>query len=853
MEMSHSQARQAMQAALDGTLDEASYHLLQAHLAECSTCSQEAEQLNILHEMLKHSLQARWPEQPPTSTELDDAMERIRGASQPHAPSRFGLGLRWAVGACLVLALVAVLTWSIRSALPDTAATAVFIPTPTSTADLAPTDEQARVTVGPTLATSDSHIPTVLPPVAELNAPALFPNLTFIWPDELPDTPTQVQVFSQRFDQAMTAETAHQAATQLGIEGNVYLEPSEDPSMPVYMVTDGVQMVRFIFAPYNYEWTPHQFVPPAGSAQSVDFQTRADTAQHFLEDHGLLSFPFQIESVPGEAGKVRFTRLLEGLPVVYGIGYSPGDREWFEVIVNSAGQVERVSHGGDQIDKVEEVMILSPQEAWQRLSAPADRLHGARYVIGGPPDDFESKAWLRPHPAGEPIDIYGYAMVYQPANSGEPPLVTFNEMLATGNTEGLDPHLGFLKARGVIETGEEGQPVFRIESWQTSAAETYSRGIIQRDGEQARIIALPEYPIILPDGSQTAGLILPDLPAEIPEGTMVDARGVFIPPDKLDWGSIWTVGPEYSAFGLYDSCGGGGGGGGGGGDGPASFGGGSFAAIGMRPAAIPTQKPSPLQDGERVTGLQGDLQATEHRYSDGSRTLDVMLYVPPSERNPDYLEATLSGEAIAGIEQFNNLPVNVWGTARVQPDGQISIQVERWEPAYPGLKIEEFAGTMEPQILEGREVWVINTGAETLVLASTMNYAGDRIGEPGAVIEIEGYRLPDKTFGGLPIIRETSAGIPPDGVITSAGPYIYEHDPSELINAPGAAQGKATIEQIDLVYMTASTDRCNPADSTDPEKAPWLYVQPVWRFRGHLDDGSPFEIQIQALADKYLR
>ncbi len=38
----------------------------------------------------------------------------------------------------------------------------------------------------------------------------------------------------------------------------------------------------------------------------------------------------------------------------------------------------------------------------------------------------------------------------------------------------------------------------------------------------------------------------------------------------------------------------------------------------------------------------------------------------------------------------------------------------------------------------------------------------------------------------------------------------------------------------------------------DPAQAPWLYVQPIWRFTGTFEDGRPFEVQVQALQDEYL-
>jgi hypothetical protein len=66
-------------------------------------------------------------------------------------------------------------------------------------------------------------------------------------------------------------------------------------------------------------------------------------------------------------------------------------------------------------------------------------------------------------------------------------------------------------------------------------------------------------------------------------------------------------------------------------------------------------------------------------------------------------------------------------------------------------------------------------------------------------------------------------------------------------------QGKATVEQVELVYAAASLQNCGDIEMSDPQGAPWLYVQPVWRFTGHLEDGRVFEIQVQALTEEYLR
>jgi hypothetical protein len=57
---------------------------------------------------------------------------------------------------------------------------------------------------------------------------------------------------------------------------------------------------------------------------------------------------------------------------------------------------------------------------------------------------------------------------------------------------------------------------------------------------------------------------------------------------------------------------------------------------------------------------------------------------------------------------------------------------------------------------------------------------------------------------------------------------------------------------VELVYAAAFLNRCAGLDQSSAADAPWLNVQPVWRFSGHLEDGRTFEIQVQGLPDEYL-
>jgi hypothetical protein len=60
-----------------------------------------------------------------------------------------------------------------------------------------------------------------------------------------------------------------------------------------------------------------------------------------------------------------------------------------------------------------------------------------------------------------------------------------------------------------------------------------------------------------------------------------------------------------------------------------------------------------------------------------------------------------------------------------------------------------------------------------------------------------------------------------------------------------------TVEQIELTYFTF--DQHYPQYAYDGQLlSDPFYVQPVWRFSGHYDDGSAFEIFVQALKQEFL-
>jgi hypothetical protein len=131
------------------------------------------------------------------------------------------------------------------------------------------------------------------------------------------------------------------------------------------------------------------------------------------------------------------------------------------------------------------------------------------------------------------------------------------------------------------------------------------------------------------------------------------------------------------------------------------------------------------------------------------------------------------------------------------------------------------------------------------------------IGVEGDQVIIEGLAEPGKTFGGYQVITENGGQVA--NKITDLSGYQISSNQIGLWDEAAAIDpsareihGNATVDKVELVYAAAFQERCGNLATTNPADAPWLVVQPVWRFTGRLDDGRVFEIQVQALPDDYL-
>jgi hypothetical protein len=588
----------------------------------------------------------------------------------------------------------------------------------------------------------------------------------------------------------------------------------------------------------------------------MPFAQAAEIVTSFFAERGLLPEKFRGEPAFGTNTGVHLTRLLDGRPILYGIGVSPSLVD-LEAFVNSSGQVEEAHYATRHFRPLQALPIRSAAEAWQAFLTKTSPT-GYRYAINPPEKPNNYRIWNRQYPTGKRVDLYGYRSVLTPLNPADPTVAfltdwpTTGEQVASFATQGLPSD--FLHAWGQFLPDEQGRLAFHIEGWEVSPYEDkLLTGKIERQGNQTFLVTDQER------------YQLQDAPAALEDGMSANARGVSPDGATFDWSYIDNNQFPDGGYGMLDACAGGGGGGGDG-----ALGGGYF--LGLRPQgnsqpAEPTPTvfipPSPFQQGQTVEGAEGYILAFQHIYVDGTQALEVYLRSDQWENFGgfgQYWQARLEGPQLEDLSQLNNLPVRVWGKVDgVNANGEPVIQLDRYEEVYAGLRAQTWQGTWQPVTLEGKEVLLLTTEDGKQYVLSGSLYSGKdaAIGREGDMVIIQGLAEQAKSFGGYPVITEQSGSIVQPGRVVSFPDQslsVYD-DRGALADTEAAAalQGVGTVTKVELAYAAATLQQCGGIERVnDPVQAPWLYVQPVWRFTGVFDDGRPFEVQVQALPDEYL-
>jgi hypothetical protein len=848
----HQKARREIQAAMEKPLGPERQAALDQHLAECQQCTayKAAYQAEGTHfeGYIRHSLQARWPLDRDARPDLDAVLNELSFAQENasmqnkkliHLPDLVWLGL--------VALMVILISFSVRLLIPQPAAPSLPTQVPgTEAAPALPLPTQS----GPTPRLPDVS-PTPNPPPPLSQSTGLFPQVQFNFANPLPEAPGDVTLYRQILGESLTPENALAAAALLGQDGKVYTQSnaeSQGMDYSQYDVSDGFGLARFINFPNQFLFFPDNSyqIPLHGELPAFDEQV--SIAEGFLKSRGLLEGPFRVEPLEGERGGLRFERLLDGLPVIYGIGVNRSLIEWNRVIVSPSGQVQQVTHSQPDFEPLGQLPILSAQQAWERLSSE-NALQNLRYAVLDPQIPDSLQTWWHQYPLNQSLDLYGYADVMTPAIGDPTPLVLFNNYPTSGYTTGMQPGQ-FLHIWGQLVPDQAGRPVLQINGWDRSELEDKVP-----DGTLS-LTAPGKGTLETSDGHQFK---MVDLPPDLPDGSHVEVRGV-LKDGLLDWSWI-NAGDLSMPYGSSLTCGGGGGGGGGSDANQATnFGEGFFALPNFRGEALPettsTIEPELLPAGTTIEGAQG--VANVYLSTNGGIG-EVNLSVEAGVLSQEPLYLLLQGN-LKSIEVYHNLPIRIWGQVLRTQDHRPVVQVTRYEPVYPGLQVKAWLGTQETTTLAGQQVVLFTSqDGEQFVLNSSILYGTNiLVGQPGDRVVLEGVSYPDESFGGYPVIRENSASMAGD-IIDISQYTLQSNHPRQIedtLKQGGQRQqltGQVTIDNVELAYSAISTNRCSAALAENPDVAAQLIVQPIWRFSGQFEDGRRIEIQIQALPDEYLK
>jgi hypothetical protein len=163
-------------------------------------------------------------------------------------------------------------------------------------------------------------------------------------------------------------------------------------------------------------------------------------------------------------------------------------------------------------------------------------------------------------------------------------------------------------------------------------------------------------------------------------------------------------------------------------------------------------------------------------------------------------------------EQWNY--VHVWGMVEDAGDHAV-LRVEGWKPAEETY----WSGTVRRQ--DGQDLLITDDG-RTIRVPDLPEDLVD-----GAQASISGGQFDDRLE--WYVIQEMGYAVPP------------------LDKAVSEVQ--MAVEQVDLVYLALQPNVIPPERFAD---LGYRAVQPVWRFRGHSDQGTAFEVYVQAVLAAYV-
>lgn len=358
----------------------------------------------------------------------------------------------------------------------------------------------------------------------------------------LPAVPGPTTVWQQGMNE-MTQEQMRDLANRFGFTGPLYTDPWYDqmlqdnpgiwPGPRSYYVFDGSRTLSFYGANISY-FDNGAMVNVAGWTLMPWEQARP-IAEAFLNERGLLDFPYEVVPNPYGGDDVAFYRQVNGVR---------STTAEISVSVTPEGKVlAAYVQPFSAFTAVGDYPLISAEEAWQLVQGTPDYLRVFHTIYTDPatiqpyvdPNASEYRYWSRTYQNGEAITMYFYPIVYN-ALDGSAPLVRAGEF----NLAASEADLQLMAAnanQNIRLTGTVQGDTLYAQSIQVTSVQVLGdyqewqsrEGTIRRADGQTYL-----------DSIEGETLIIPGAPADLPDGEQVYVNGPIIEAGEPFGTFIWT-------------------------------------------------------------------------------------------------------------------------------------------------------------------------------------------------------------------------------------------------------------------------------------------------------------------------
>lgn len=388
-------------------------------------------------------------------------------------------------------------------------------------------------------------------------------NAQFNLNTTLPGAPAPTTVWQQNLNE-MAPEQMRDIANRLGFTGPLYTDswydqfvqdnPGVWPGPRSYYIFEGSRMLSFYGA--NISVYDSNAMPNSASWTLMPQDQARPIAEAYLNERGLLDFPYEVVPNPYGGQEIAFFRLVNGVRNT--------SAEISVAVAPNGNIVSLYIQPFSAFTAVGDYPLISAEEAWQLAQNTPDYLRvfhniytdpdTVPQIVDGPSSDY--RYWARTYQNGESVTLYFYPTVYLSADGSSAPLVRAGEFTLIASEADLQTMVANsnqnIRLMGIVQGDTPYNQSIQVNSleiigdyqdWQSR------QGFIRRaDG------------LTYLDTTEGETIIIPGAPADLPDGTEVYVNGPIIeagePYGSFVWSGIdkvivYTEEPVVMDPGLY--------------------------------------------------------------------------------------------------------------------------------------------------------------------------------------------------------------------------------------------------------------------------------------------------------------